>query len=248
MTAPARAGSETVELQAAADTTLYQEDGNVSNGTGPSLFAGRTLEGLRRRALLRFDLAALPPGAVIESATLHLSVDRTMAEVVPVDLLPVLGAWGEGASDAGFPGGLGTDAEPGDATWTFRIFPDVAWNSPGGDTSATASARFDLDGEGDYAFNATPAMLADLQAWLDQPDANFGWQLRVDETLPPPTAKRLASREHPDPLLRPRLQLTFIRGTTVPDAVAVPAMGLAGGLLLAALAAALAMLTLRCRD
>lgn len=235
--APARSGTNTVQLLPVADTSLYQEDGTVSNGVGPSLFVGRTVEGLRRRALLRFDLGSLPPQALIESATLHLSVDRTIAEVVAVDLFALTGAWGEGPSDAGFPGGLGAPAEPGDATWTFRVFPDQLWNNPGGDTAAVASARFDLDGEGEYVIAATAQMIADLQTWLDQPAANFGWQLRADETQPPPTAKRLGSREHPDPAFWPRLEVTYSGGFMIPQATAVPGLGSAGTLLLAVLLA-----------
>ncbi|HRQ63692.1 MAG TPA: DNRLRE domain-containing protein [Xanthomonadaceae bacterium] len=242
MTASAQTGTQTILLAPAADTSLYQEDGALSNGLGPTLFVGRTLDGLRRRALLRFDTSAIPAHAVIESATLFLSVDRTIAEVVPIDVFRVTAAWGEGASDAGFPGGIGAPAELGDATWTFRVFPDQPWDNAGGDTAASASARFELAGEGSYAIEASADMIADLQAWLDQPASNFGWQFRADESQPSPSAKRLASREYPDAALQPRLEVFFRGGAVLPDTRSIPAVGWLGLVLLVA-ALALAGIT-----
>ena len=52
-----------------------------------------------------------------------------------------------------------------------------------------------------YTWGSTPGMVADVQGWLDQPGANFGWILIGDETGPQ-TVKNFASREHPELALR----------------------------------------------
>ena len=71
--APAAGG--TVVLTPSRDNTLYESPtGELSNGAGEYLFAGSTLNGNRRRALLAFDVAGqLPAEATIESATLTLA-------------------------------------------------------------------------------------------------------------------------------------------------------------------------------
>ncbi|MGB0515304.1 MAG: hypothetical protein ACPGJE_10740, partial [Wenzhouxiangellaceae bacterium] len=60
----AHAGAPTtLSLAPAADNTLYERAaGDLSNGTGPSLFIGLTgvnAGTVLRRALLRFDLSAI---------------------------------------------------------------------------------------------------------------------------------------------------------------------------------------------
>jgi hypothetical protein len=66
--------AETVFIEATQDNTLYESPaGLFSNGSGNHLFAGVTLEGLKRRAVIAFkDLDQVPEGATITSAKLHL--------------------------------------------------------------------------------------------------------------------------------------------------------------------------------
>ncbi|MBN8646145.1 MAG: DNRLRE domain-containing protein, partial [Planctomycetes bacterium] len=62
------------------DNTIYEDVlGGASNGAGDHIFAGRTNNGQKRRALVRFDLSLIPPGSTIVSASLrlHLSQART---------------------------------------------------------------------------------------------------------------------------------------------------------------------------
>ena len=77
---PAQVIIQTVTLAPAADNTLYESaTGALSNGAGQYLFAGTTQEGDIRRALLAYDLSALPAGATVISATLSLNLSRTIA-------------------------------------------------------------------------------------------------------------------------------------------------------------------------
>jgi hypothetical protein len=208
---PVEAAIVTVALAPAADTSIFEENVDASDAKGPGLFAGLNAGGASRRALLRFDVKGpVLSGSTISSVRLRLSLTRSNSGDVLVSLYRVTGAWGEGTSNAGEPGGSGIPATAGDATWTRRVYPAIPWTSPGGDTAQAASGSALVgSAPADILFDATPAMVADVQSWLDQPLANFGWQLRVDETQVARTAKRFGSRENAEPALRPVLLVTY---------------------------------------
>lgn len=217
----ADAASVTVALQPAADTTIFEENARASDAKAPGFFAGLNAGGASRRAFLRFDVEGpVPTGSTISSVRLRLSLTRSNSGSVLASLYRVSAAWGEGTSSAGEFGGDGSVATTGDATWTSRVYPLVPWTSPGGDTAPTASGSARVgSAPADILFDATPAMVADVQGWLDQPGANFGWQLRADETQVAPTAKRFGSRENTDPALRPVLFVTYDDGIGPPKDV-----------------------------
>ena len=64
---------------------------------------------------------------------------------------------------------------------------------------------------GEYTWGSTPVMVADVQAWLDNPTTNFGWLLQGNE-IETSTTKRFASKEHATAELRPQLLVSFIEG------------------------------------
>jgi len=68
-----------VNIPASQDNTLYENaTGAVSNGAGDYFFTGRTREGFKRRAVIKFDIASnIPAGATITSVTLHLYMSRS---------------------------------------------------------------------------------------------------------------------------------------------------------------------------
>jgi cytochrome c peroxidase len=66
-----------------------------------------------------------------------------------------------------------------------------------------------VGGLGDYTWGTTAGMIADVQAWLDAPQANFGWLLLGNEETWQ-TAKRFDSREHEEAEVRPRLIIEYI--------------------------------------
>jgi hypothetical protein len=208
---PAGTQEQTVEFVPVQDTTLIESaTGELSNGTGPTLFVGRTRQpkDSRRRALLAFDVTrAIPAAAQVVSVTLTLTLVHTHAGDEPIALHRVLTAWGEGESKTS--GGRGAPAMPGDATWLHTFFPDRRWSQPGGDYAATPSAVVTAS---EYTWGPIAQMAADVQAWLDTPSQNFGWLLLGNETVEG-TAKSFASRESEDPAARPRLRVTFrLRG------------------------------------
>lgn len=204
------ASGQTVKvLGAVKDNTLYQDAaGGLSNGQGAYLFAGSTNLGAARRGLIAFDVAAgIPPGSKILSASLTLHMSKTIAGSVPVALHRLEADWGEGASKAPSEEGGGGPAAPGDATWLHRFHPGTLWTARGGDFAPTASAVVGVGGIGPWTWASTPALVADVQGWLDNPGSNYGWLILASQTGT--TAKRFDSRENPAPALRPRLAVGF---------------------------------------
>jgi hypothetical protein len=201
------AGAEVLTLEAERDNTLFEDaEGDTSNGSGPSLFAGRNSQGRVRRALVWFDVeSSLPPGALVDSATLQLHLSSS-SDPSPraTRVHRVLANWGEGASVSS--GGGGATAEFDDATWLNTFFPGAFWSSTGGDFALPPSASATVAGEGDWAWR-DPQLTADVQAWLAE-GGNHGWVVISDETVPG-TARRFDSREYSNPDRRPRLTLHY---------------------------------------
>jgi hypothetical protein len=206
----ATASAETVIVLSAADNTLIESaTGAASNGVGPAVFVGRTSQsaGSRRRGLLRFDVAgALPSGVIVIRAELSLMLTPSNPPPIEIGLHRVLAAWGEGASAAS--GGGGAPAAPGDATWLHTFYDAAFWENPGGDFLAGASATLQVSDAGAVGWSSTPAAIADVQAWVDFPDTNYGWLLLGGEDSST-TAKRFASREADELAARPQLLVEY---------------------------------------
>lgn len=213
----AGASAAIVNLSAAADNTLYESPtGSLSNGQGPTFFVGNTGGNLIRRGLIKFDLAPLPAGAIIDSAALKLFLVQAQSFPVQVDVHRVLAAWGEGASATGFRGGGGATAQPGDATWIHAFYPSSFWATPGGDFVASPSASTEVSAEGSiYTWSGTPALMADVQSWINDPALNYGWLLTGDETQGG-TAKAFGTREEANAAHHSMLTLSFHLGA-VPE-------------------------------
>ena len=176
-------GTATVSFLTHRDNTLYEDPfGQLSNGQGIYLFDGRTGTDLLRRGLLAFDLTAIPANATITDVSLSMFLSMAQGGAEVVSLSKVLQDWGEGNSNAGDPGGGGSQAELGDATWLHTFYNLGFWANPGGDFSPTISASTTVE-----ALNTTytwsgSGLVADVQAWVSNPAANFGWVVRGNET------------------------------------------------------------------
>jgi hypothetical protein len=206
MTQAARA--EEVTIAPSLDNTLFEDaSGSLSDGAGPTLFTGNNGQGLARRALLQFDVAAAVPAVMqILSASLTIYVSNA-ATTTPrlFELHRVLAAWGEGTSST--TSGSGAPATAGDATWLHAFWPDQLWGTPGGDFTPAATDSLEIAGVGSYACSGG-GLASDLQAWLDDPAGNHGWLLIGDEeTLN--TAKRFDSRENDIAAQRPSLRIQY---------------------------------------
>lgn len=203
LTAVTLTRAEEAQLNPIKDNTLYEASESLSNAVGIGAFAGRTGVGDIVRGVMAFDLSGIPADSTIDAVSLRLrqtNPNNNLPLARTVSLHRLNRDWGEGTSDGTLGqggGGAGGPATTGDATWLHTFFNDQFWDNPGGDFAAAASASAQVGGNGDYVWES-PEMTADVQNWVENPEANFGWLLRGDESAVA-TAKRFGSRESGTP-------------------------------------------------
>lgn len=194
-----------ISLPPSADTSLMEVAPENNNGAQTFVLSGTTQNGPRTRALIAFDVTAIPSTAQIRSVTLQLSVTHEPVEgpvASTFSLHRVLHSWSEGSKTAevGQPG-KGQAATTGETTWLHRHFPDQPWSQPGGapgqDFSPWESAFHQIYGinESPYLFETTPELVADVQGWVNETLSNFGWLLISQDEGSIMTGRRFGSRE-----------------------------------------------------
>lgn len=206
----AATAADTVTLNPVADNTLIQDPaGALSAGASYNVYSGRVGSngsGTFRRALIRFDLSAIPPGSTVTSVQLRMYMSQGQGGTRSHALHRMSASWGEAGSFSF--GGAGAPAQTGDATWIHRSWPGTPWATPGGDFVATPSATQNVSGIAWYTWGSTGALVADVQSWVSLPTQNFGWMLRGDESQER-TSKRFDSRQSANPSTKPQLIITF---------------------------------------
>lgn len=196
------------------DNSLYEDRPDNTNGAHRFLYAGNTKVLSPRRALVRFDVAAIPAGSTITAVQFELVVQRRAGQAFNEThtLHRLLKPWGEGNVDAQTinpetDGGLGAPAEEGDATWTSNFHNQSLWDTPGGDFISTPSGSAIGRTIGTRMTFNDPLMAADVQHWVDHPEENFGW-IVIGNEIDPQVAYRFYSSEG-DPTVRPRLTVNY---------------------------------------
>ncbi|MEX0330658.1 MAG: DNRLRE domain-containing protein [Puniceicoccaceae bacterium] len=204
--------SASVTIEPTKDNTMYEES-DKSNGQGFYIFAGQVGPqngSSNRRALLQFNLdGVIPAGSTVESVSLELTMNKSGVGGRQVTVHRLTKDWGEGSSDAFANEGRGISAETGDVTWTHTFYSDQFWANQGGDFVASPSATISVSGSGKYNWSGT-SMVADVQAWIDNPATNFGWIVIGDETQQ--SSKRFYSRHWSNAADRPMLTITYSAG------------------------------------
>jgi hypothetical protein len=194
-------------LAPSQDNTIWEGDPTTSNGAGIHVFAGSNGHGEVRRALLKFDLAGqIPTNSTVTSVSLQLTETRQAAGAgnAVLSLHRLTAGWGEGISNAGgSQDGGGTAATANDVTWTFRFLGGERWTTAGGDFAETASAQTLSS-----AWASNESLIADVQAWLADPESNHGWIILGDESKAS-TARQFGSREISNVDQRPKLTITY---------------------------------------
>ncbi len=186
------ASAATIELGTVADTTLFIGTINPGSSSGPELVAGVTPQNGVGHVLLQFNLAPVPTGAVIDSASVSLTITKkSQVAAAPhsFGLHRVARRWDEGQ-----------------ATWTAAA-TGVPWTTAGGDYEGDASASATLDlGPGTLS---SAELVGDVQAWISGSVSNNGWLLRASDEGLNQSGRRIASHEAGDPISRPKLTVTY---------------------------------------
>jgi hypothetical protein len=224
-----RLPAATIVLPASHDATIFQNNPDNASGAGNGLFAGTNGSLSPRRALIAFDLSALPAGATIESATLTLYLGQFAGSGgagsgppnSTIDLHRLTRSWDEGLTQQQIPptdalgmAGQGAPAAMADVTWNERSFgasPAQPWLQSGGDFVSLASSSTDVDTTIDAAFTwaSTHDMVADIENWLTDPAMNFGWMLVNEDETSSRTFRAFYSREVATVEHRPALTITY---------------------------------------
>jgi len=199
------------KVAVAKDNTLYEDAaGGTSNGAGSFFFAGQTNDSSIRRGILAFDIeGSIPSKSTIISASLELHMSRTTSGNQSISLHRLENSWGESGSNADLNEGGGAPATTDDATWLHRFFNSQTWSTPGGDYSTSPSATTLVAGVGPYTWESNPAVVADVQGWIDDPAANHGWILIGNESQNR-TTKRFDSKENSNESDRPVLVVEYL--------------------------------------
>lgn len=221
---------ETVTLRPVADTAIFEAAPANNLGGQPFFTAGTTQNNTKTRGLFRFDLPGpIPSNSKIISVNLSVEVTGQPKDdfaASSFELRRVFKSWGEGnKTGTTLSPGLGAPATTNEATWNSRFaFTTNTWSSPGGaetnDYSGVVSAEQFIYGisNSPYTFESNPRLVSDVQTWLDNPPANFGWLLKTADESVPFTARRFASRE--DANNAPRLEIEYLPPPRIQGAVA----------------------------
>ncbi len=199
----------------ASDTHIFANKPN-NNAGGENLFEASGNGGATdaKHALIRFDLASLPPTLQIDSAWVALYFTQARTPLVgdkTLGLFRMNRAWGEGRGDD--PGGLdGADVQTGEANWLYAFANSTTWARPGAE--GIPSDR-EVTPESEQTFSPTNlsagwrewpvTQLAKF--WLTHPDSNFGFTLRETTISSQTGILDFAASEHPNSTLRPTLFL-----------------------------------------
>ena len=211
------AGAASLTLIPSADTSLIEIAPTNNNGGQAWLLSGKIQNDVYRvRALMKFDISALPTNAVVLSTTLTVEVTRQPGDGLanaPFGLYRMLRPWGEGDKVATTVPGQGLPATAGEATWRHAFFPTNEWTLPGGASGVDFSeieSSFQFiygTGQSPYRFESTPELVADVQSWVNNPQSNYGWMLLCDDEATIFTARRFGSRE--DSAAPPLLEIEY---------------------------------------
>jgi hypothetical protein len=167
--------TDEVRLEPIADTYLSSANPTTPLGGMANLNFGNSV-----RAMLRFDLAALPAGATVTSAVLYLNLNNGGTGLV-TGAYKVTADWAEGTATWDNTGGGGTfDALPvTTATYSGAVAKWVSWSLP-------------------------PAL---IQEWRDGVSPNYG--LLLKPTLVALTTTSARSRNHTSSAAAPRLVVKY---------------------------------------
>ena len=173
------------------DGYIYEWRPTWNYGNSQEIWAENRYANSIASGLLKFDLNAIPRGALITSARLELYQTNTSLDGGPVSVHRVSQSWQEGSAN----GGSGT------TNWTERD-DSTAWSSVGGDFGPAVHTTTVPAGNAWSAWE-----IKDLvNGWVSGQYENHGLALIADGVG---TAAHFASSDETDPLLRPKLTIAY---------------------------------------
>jgi hypothetical protein len=185
--------SPTAAYAGTRDTYLAQSRPTTNFGTAATLRVdGEELGGGEDlSALLRWDLADIPPGSTVLAASLTINVTNTNYD--PYALFEVKRDWTETG-----------------ATWTLAA-PGAPWEVPGArgtlDIGSTVLATLTLPSTGVKTIPLNASGVALVQAWVTAPTTNYGILIASTNSL---DGLAFDSRQAPTPPTRPKLTVTYV--------------------------------------
>jgi hypothetical protein len=243
LVAAPRAEAATVSIVASKDNTIFENFPNNSAGGAAGIFSGTNTVPSKRRGLIAFDVAAnVPAGSTITGVELSMylaNAPNTNNQTIGLHRMRLLD-WGEGTAGVGNPAvngtGNGFASSGNDATWDDRFAGTSSWPTPGatGSFNTVASGTAVVGGATDIQqkWLTTPALVGDVQTWLDSPSLNFGWAIVNANETSSSTFKAFYSRQATlnnggtgtaiDPAWLPTLTVSYV---PEPSAVSVILVG-----------------------
>jgi hypothetical protein len=202
------------------DTSLGLNTTNFSTATTLTTYTWPN-QRVANAILMKFNLASVPAGAVVQSATLQLTLvesDATPDATYSIGVHKIL------------------DLNPVIAAATgYTIDGTIPWTANGCCNNNVPLAQADISAAYDtQAIDKTPGMKSwtlgtMVQEWLTDPSSNFGLMLNSDATKPADRYRYFASMEDTNPALRPVLRITYTVPPPDPTPPSVSMTAPAGG-------------------
>jgi len=173
----------TVTLTATADSYVDQNNASDNNGSDDSIRVRSTTSGnpdTNYRTFLQFNLASIPSGATIQSASLRLYLYDAPGASRTYEAHRVTASWAEST-----------------ITWS---------NQPGAATSATATTSTGTSDNVTLAWSVA----ADVQVFVSGSQTNNGWRIKDEtESGSSDREGRFRSKEYGTASQRPQLVVTY---------------------------------------
>jgi Bacterial Ig domain len=159
--------------------------------------------------LMKFDLSKLPAGSVIQTAKLQLSlIEADHKEGTPtynVSAHKIIGGNPDLAAATGY-------MRTASLAWTAS---NCCWSGVPLAQSNISPAYVTVAVDKTLAVK-TWTITSMAQEWMANPGSNFGLLLNSDASVRQNRYRYFASMENPNTALRPKLEVTFVGGTTTP--------------------------------
>jgi hypothetical protein len=157
------------------------------------------------RALVQFDISALPANAVIESVKLEFTLGSSGTTIPVISIFKLNQGWTEGATAEVDNCKYNTTCNvqgtaivgSNDVTWNEVSYSGTSanpWTTLGGHYAASASAA-STDANSTSVLYVSSGLKTDVLSWIATPSSNNGWLLKTDFITSSSAMRRFLSKE-----------------------------------------------------